>query len=147
MNSIYTSMALRNLLALFFVFIKRDFFLSGVFYFSATDQLTSIFCMDSFQVSQKEYIVSKAVVSEQSKTYSILEEDHTLGNSLRHVLMQNPNTEFCGYTVPHPSEPILHMRLQTKESTTSDETMVAGAKTLKSMCDHILTEYNAALER
>ena len=103
--------------------------------------------MDSFQVSQKEYIVSKAVVSEQSKTYSILEEDHTLGNSLRHVLMQNPNTEFCGYTVPHPSEPILHMRLQTKESTTSDETMVAGAKTLKSMCDHILTEYNAALER
>jgi DNA-directed RNA polymerase I and III subunit RPAC2 len=61
--------------------------------------------------------------------------------------MQDPNTEFCGYTVPHPSEPILHLRLQTKDNTTSDKTILAGAKTLKQMCDHILTEYDKALEK
>ena len=93
------------------------------------------------------FLFQKSVVSEQSKTYSLLNEDHTLGNSLRHVLMQDPNTEFCGYTVPHPSEPILHLRLQTKDNTTSDKTILAGAKTLKQMCDHILTEYDKALEK
>jgi DNA-directed RNA polymerases I and III subunit RPAC2 len=87
----------------------------------------------------------KAVVSEQSKTFSLLEEDHTLGNALRHIVMQDPNTEFCGYTVPHPSEPILHIRVQTKENTTSDKVMMAGAKTLKSMCDHIMTTYKESL--
>jgi DNA-directed RNA polymerase I and III subunit RPAC2 len=85
-------------------------------------------------------------VSEQSKSYSLLDEDHTLGNALRHVMMQDPNTEFCGYTIPHPSEPILHIRLQTNDTTTSDKTLVAGAKTLKNMCDHILTEYNRAVK-
>lgn len=91
--------------------------------------------------------MQKATVSDRSKTYSLLNEDHTLGNSLRHVLMQDPQTEFCGYTVPHPSEPILHIRLQTSESSTSDQVMVAGAKTLKSMCDHIMVTYKEALDR
>lgn len=41
------------------------------------------------------------------------DEDHTLGNALRHVLMQNAEVDFCGYSVPHPSEPKMNLRLQT----------------------------------
>ena len=41
------------------------------------------------------------------------DEDHTLGNALRHVLMQNDEVDFCGYSVPHPSEPKMNLRLQT----------------------------------
>lgn len=41
------------------------------------------------------------------------DEDHTLGNALRHVLMQNKEVDFCGYSVPHPSEPKMNLRLQT----------------------------------
>ena len=41
-------------------------------------------------------------------------EDHTLGNALRHCLMQLKETEFCGYSVPHPYEPKMNVRLQTK---------------------------------
>ena len=38
---------------------------------------------------------------------------HTLGNALRHVLLQNSNIGFAGYSVPHPSEPVVHVRVQT----------------------------------
>ncbi|CAN0209296.1 unnamed protein product, partial [Hapterophycus canaliculatus] len=41
------------------------------------------------------------------------DEDHTLGNALRHVLMENKEVDFCGYSVPHPSEPKMNLRLQT----------------------------------
>jgi len=37
-----------------------------------------------------------------SRTFAIGNEDHTLGNALRHVLMQNNEVEFAGYSVPHP---------------------------------------------
>ena len=48
-----------------------------------------------------------------SRTYAIGDEDHTLGNAIRHVLMQNANVDFAGYSVPHPSEPVVHIRVQT----------------------------------
>jgi DNA-directed RNA polymerases I and III subunit RPAC2 len=46
-------------------------------------------------------------------TFAIQNEDHTLGNVLRHVLVQNEHIEFAGYSVPHPSEPIVQIRVQT----------------------------------
>jgi len=45
-------------------------------------------------------------------TFCLLEEDHTLGNALRYMLMKDPRVEFCGYTLPHPSENKIHMRVQ-----------------------------------
>lgn len=48
-----------------------------------------------------------------SRTFAIGDEDHTLGNCLRHVLIQNQKVAFAGYSVPHPSEPIMHLRVQT----------------------------------
>lgn len=51
--------------------------------------------------------------SEYSSTFIFGNEDHTLGNSLRYVLLQRPETQFCGYTVPHPYEPKMNIRLQS----------------------------------
>jgi DNA-directed RNA polymerases I and III subunit RPAC2 len=49
-------------------------------------------------------------------TFCIRNEDHTLGNVIRHTLIQNINTvDFAGYSVPHPSEPIVQIRIQTKQ--------------------------------
>lgn len=50
---------------------------------------------------------------EHSATFSIEGEDHTLGNALRWVLNKNPSTALTGYTVPHPSEDLMNVRLQT----------------------------------
>jgi DNA-directed RNA polymerase I and III subunit RPAC2 len=44
-------------------------------------------------------------------TYSFVDEDHTLGNLLRNQLLKSGNVEFCAYSVPHPSEPVMNVRL------------------------------------
>ena len=41
------------------------------------------------------------------------EEDHTLRNALRYVIMKNPEVEFCGYTTTHPSESKINLCIQT----------------------------------
>ncbi len=51
--------------------------------------------------------------TDSSATFIISQEDHTLGNALRFVLMRNPATSFCGYSMPHPSEALVNVRLQT----------------------------------
>ena len=53
--------------------------------------------------------------SNMSSTFIFGNEDHTLGNSIRYILMQQKHTEFCGYSVPHPYEPKMNVRLQTSE--------------------------------
>ncbi|CEL57983.1 DNA-directed RNA polymerases I and III subunit RPAC2 OS=Schizosaccharomyces pombe (strain 972 / ATCC 24843) GN=rpc19 PE=2 SV=1 [Rhizoctonia solani AG-1 IB] len=50
--------------------------------------------------------------TKSAATYCIMNESHTIGNSLRWMLMKNPKVEFCGYSVPHPSENKIHLRIQ-----------------------------------
>jgi len=50
---------------------------------------------------------------ESVATFVWADEGHTLGNALRHVLMTNPQTSFCGYTIPHPLEAKMKMHLRT----------------------------------
>jgi DNA-directed RNA polymerases I and III subunit RPAC2 len=49
-----------------------------------------------------------------SATFIFGNEDHTLGNTLRYILMENADTDFCGYSVPHPYVPKMNVRLQTR---------------------------------
>lgn len=47
-------------------------------------------------------------------TFVIRGEDHTLGNALRYVVAKNPKTEFCGYSIHHPSDNKVHLRIQAE---------------------------------
>nr|XP_046262236.1 DNA-directed RNA polymerases I and III subunit RPAC2 isoform X2 [Scatophagus argus] len=47
-------------------------------------------------------------------TFVLHDEDHTLGNSLRYMIMKNADVEFCGYTITHPSESKINFRIQTR---------------------------------
>ncbi|MBN3295986.1 RPAC2 protein, partial [Amia calva] len=47
-------------------------------------------------------------------TFVLHEEDHTLGNALRYMVMKNPEVEFCGYSITHPSESKINFRIQTR---------------------------------
>ena len=63
-------------------------------------------------------------------TFSIKHEDHTLGNALRHIIIRkytffiraailirrgaSPDVDFCGYSIPHPSEDKIHLRIQSR---------------------------------
>lgn len=83
--------------------------------------------------------------SSQSKTYLLQDEDHTLGNALRHVLMRRSEVSFCGYTVPHPAEPKMHLRLQTIESSTTHATLRKALEDLKALGSHIEETFDAEL--
>ncbi|KAF7459222.1 DNA-directed RNA polymerase I and III subunit RPAC2 [Cryptosporidium felis] len=54
-------------------------------------------------------------------TFQIHEEDHTLGNVLRHLAMLNPNTTFAGYAIPHPSISTMNLRIETLSNIESGE--------------------------
>lgn len=72
-----------------------------------------------------------------SRTFAIGNEDHTLGNSLRHVLMQNSRVEFAGYSVPHPSEPVVHIRVQTAGD---DESRPRAVDVMKEACETLIEQ-------
>lgn len=80
-----------------------------------------------------------------NRTFAIGNEDHTIGNSLRHILIHNSKVEFAGYSVPHPSEPIVHIRVQTTGSTTSLKAVKESCETLNEQCEYVLSKLEAAL--
>jgi DNA-directed RNA polymerase I and III subunit RPAC2 len=92
-----------------------------------------------------------------SRTFVLGDEDHTLGNALRHVLINDARVDFCGYCVPHPSEPVVHVRVQCRinnnnsgsssssmdpddpaESLTAIEALKEACQTLSDQCDLVL---------
>ena len=79
---------------------------------------------------------------ESARTFIFRDEDHTLGNSLRHVLMRHTDTDFAGYSVPHPSEPLMNVRLQTS-GRPAMQVMDEGLGQLAAICDAL----TAQLER
>ena len=48
--------------------------------------------------------VSKLKKDEDERccTFVLHNEDHTLGNALRYMMLKDPDVDFCGYNVPHP---------------------------------------------
>lgn len=107
------------------------------------------------EVKLKQAVVEPFVVRgtgpPSSRTFCIGDEDHTVGNSLRHVLMQNANVGFAGYSVPHPSEPIVQIRVQTvaahgeTEAPLAIDTLKVACQTLSAQCDIVLQELERIL--
>eukprot|EP00285_Hemiselmis_virescens_P017850 CAMPEP_0173379514 /NCGR_PEP_ID=MMETSP1356-20130122/2428_1 /TAXON_ID=77927 ORGANISM="Hemiselmis virescens, Strain PCC157" /NCGR_SAMPLE_ID=MMETSP1356 /ASSEMBLY_ACC=CAM_ASM_000847 /LENGTH=116 /DNA_ID=CAMNT_0014332859 /DNA_START=42 /DNA_END=392 /DNA_ORIENTATION=+ len=73
--------------------------------------------------------------TEFSTTFVLSDEDHTMGNSLRYMLNQNPNVILCGYSVPHPLVATLHLHVQTK-NITAWEALKQALRDIQEMCDH-----------
>ncbi|KAL6944342.1 RNA polymerase subunit AC19 [Hanseniaspora osmophila] len=68
-------------------------------------------------------------------SFQITDEDHTLGNSLRYMIMKNPEVEFVGYSIPHPTENFLHLRIQTYGQITAVDALHKGLQDLMDLCD------------
>ena len=94
---------------------------------------------------RKLEIVNESTIDEFSKTFTINLEDHTLANSLRYVIMKNPNVIFCGYTIPHPSEHKVNFRIQTNRKFTALEVLEKGLNNLNAQCSHIINTFDKAI--
>ncbi|ETW01129.1 hypothetical protein H310_06739 [Aphanomyces invadans] len=75
--------------------------------------------------------------SASAKTFVFHNEDHTLGNAVRYMLMRNPDVNFAGYTIPHPSEPKMHVRVQTVPSKTANQAIRTALTDLKAVSQHV----------
>lgn len=78
-------------------------------------------------------------------TFMLRNEDHTLGNALRYVLIKNPDVRFCGYSIPHPSENIMNIRVETYGRPATGLFRKALLD-LRAMAEHIGTAFEAEVE-
>jgi DNA-directed RNA polymerase II subunit RPB11 len=69
-----------------------------------------------------EYISDENIVN--AGTFVFQDEDHTLGNTVRHYLCKNPEVKFAGYKIPHPLENKMILKIQTSDNTSPHEAIV-----------------------
>ncbi|KAE8230446.1 hypothetical protein CF326_g4552 [Tilletia indica] len=79
-------------------------------------------------------------------TFCLADEDHTLGNSLRYMLMKDPLVEFCGYSLPHPSELKCHIRVQMYDKANAVSALQQALVRLEELFESIQTAYTKNLE-
>lgn len=79
-------------------------------------------------------------------TFVMHNEDHTLGNALRYMVMKDPDVEFCGYSVPHPTENRINFRIQTKGAPAGD-VFGKGLANLSEVCDHIQQTFKDTIQK
>ncbi|XP_075264381.1 DNA-directed RNA polymerases I and III subunit RPAC2-like [Convolutriloba macropyga] len=84
-----------------------------------------------------------AEASDNSKgaTFSLENEDHTLANSLRYMLNKSLHVEFAGYSIPHPSEKVVNVRVQTTGEVTAHDAFREALGKLAELCVHMKTTF------
>lgn len=70
-----------------------------------------------------------------------------MGNALRYAIMKNPAVEFCGYTIPHPSDAKMHLRIQTTDSITALEALEKGFNDLMDLCDVVTEKFTTSRDQ
>ncbi|EIM88759.1 RBP11-like subunits of RNA polymerase [Stereum hirsutum FP-91666 SS1] len=78
-------------------------------------------------------------------TFQIFDESHTMGNALRWIIMKNPNVEFCGYSVPHPSENFIQLRIQMYDGLSALATLEKALYDLDALYATIEESYKKSL--
>ncbi|KAI0935121.1 hypothetical protein AcV7_004015 [Taiwanofungus camphoratus] len=99
------------------------------------------------ETTPKIRILKGAESDLSAATYQIHDESHTIGNALRWMIMKNPKVEFCGYSVPHPSENHIHMRIQMYDHLSSLTALLTALSDLDNLCVTIEDAYKTSLER
>eukprot|EP00794_Sanderia_malayensis_P007505 gene7505-8336_t len=82
---------------------------------------------------------------ESCLTFVLNGEDHTLGNSLRYMIMKNPEVNFCGYNIPHPSENKINLRIQTKEDISAKDVFRIGLDNLNRLSEHVISTFETSV--
>ncbi|EPY29796.1 DNA-directed RNA polymerases I and III subunit RPAC2 [Angomonas deanei] len=80
-----------------------------------------------------------------SATVTFSHEDHTLGNPLRHVLMQNSEVTSAGYSIPHPLESKMVLHVQSSDYAV--DAVATGLDRLAELCEETVKNFNEALIR
>lgn len=92
--------------------------------------------------TSKIQLLPGATADGTAASFQIIDEDHTLGNALRYMIMKNEDVEFCGYSIPHPSENKLNIRIQTYGKMSAVQAFHKGLDDLADLCTHVEEEFS-----
>ncbi|RSH91175.1 RNA polymerase subunit AC19 [Saitozyma podzolica] len=79
-------------------------------------------------------------------TFCLANEDHTLGNALRWIIMKDPEVEFCGYSAPHPADPKIHLRIQMYENQSAVDCLRRALKNLRELLNTVNDKYASSVK-
>ena len=82
-------------------------------------------------------LAGDAQSGERCRTFIFKGESHTLGNALKNVLLQNNSVAFCGYSIPHPAEDQMYLRIQTTAGATAQDALRKGFEDLEAVCGSV----------
>ncbi|EGT33802.1 hypothetical protein CAEBREN_16714 [Caenorhabditis brenneri] len=80
-------------------------------------------------------------------TLIMYEEDHTIGNSIKHILSRMDEVEFCGYNVPHPLEDKILFRVQTRDGINALEVLMKAFESVEKIFSTIREKFEESYER
>ncbi|KAF2861893.1 RBP11-like subunits of RNA polymerase [Piedraia hortae CBS 480.64] len=85
--------------------------------------------------------------TETAASWEFAKESHTLGNALNYVVSKNPDVQFSAYTIPHPSENVMNLRIQTygqADGVSAASVLRKGLADLQELCDVVEDKFKAA---
>ena len=78
--------------------------------------------------------------------FTVMKEDHTLGNLLRSQLLKDPQVICAGYRVPHPLEHKFNLRIQTTPDYSPQEAFTNAITDLLSEVSLLEERFKAVLK-
>ena len=73
--------------------------------------------------------------------------DHTLGNVVRHQLLQDSRVRFAGYKKPHPLEEKIEIKVHTDGTVKPDEAVKESCAKLNDQLEQLANEFRQELQK
>nr|CCA27671.1 DNAdirected RNA polymerase II subunit J putative [Albugo laibachii Nc14] len=73
--------------------------------------------------------------------FTILREDHTIGNLIRMQSLRDPNVTFSGYRHPHPLNHDIVVRIQTNDASSPVEALANCLDDLSTVFDELVKKF------
>jgi len=98
-------------------------------------------------VTEKQRLRLLPGSTDTAASFALEREDHTLGNSLRYLITKNPDVEFCGYSIPHPSEAVMNLRIQTWDNVSVFTVLRKALDDLEDLCNVVEDKFTTARDQ
>ncbi|UXI20580.1 glutathione peroxidase [Sarcoptes scabiei] len=119
-------------------------------------------------MSTNDFEIIEINDDETCGTFKFFNEDHTLANLLRfvsyhtlkyfdlfhcnldntrHQILMNPLVNFCGYSIPHPSEEYFQMQIQTKKGFSPYQALRDGLEAIIKLADNVEKLFTEAVDK
>jgi len=79
-----------------------------------------------------------------SAIFVVTDEDHTLGNAVRHVAAQDASVKLAAYSIPHPLENKMRLQIDTRGNVTAKDALARSLDALREQIVTVREQFKAA---